>query len=132
MLAFFLPAACWWPGCCRSAFPGWWPAAARLLNSPLAALGLSLVVVYLRSADSAVVAALSALLLACCYLLACGLLLVAVRWWPAVKRWPWHWWPAGAGVVAVAVHAWPLVVACCWCALPWWWPVAWLVAGCGL
>lgn len=70
-----------------------------------------LVVVYLRSADSAVVAALSALLLACCYR-------VAVRWWPVVALLlalarP-YWWPAGAGVVAVAVHAWPLVVACCW------------------
>jgi len=39
------------------------------------------VVVYLRAADSAVVAALSALALACCYRVAYGLLLVAVRWW---------------------------------------------------
>ena len=104
-----------------------------------------LVVVYQRTAVRAVVAALSALALACCYLLACGLLLVAVRWWPAVKRWPWHWWPVSGAAFPVA--CWrcrggrgravrPLVVACCWCALPWWWPVAWLVvwpvAGCGL
>jgi hypothetical protein len=56
-------------------------------------LAVLLVVVYLRSADSAVVAALSALALAV-------VLLVAVRWWR---------WRGGRGRAG-----WPLLVACRW------------------
>jgi len=93
------------------------------------ALGLLLVVVYLRAGVSAVVAAFPALLLACCYRVACGLLAVAQI---VALAWP-YWWPAGAGVVAVAVHAWPLVLACCWpaaaAALSGWWPdEAWIIS----
>lgn len=72
------------------------------------ALGLLLVVVYRRAAVRGVAAALSALLLACCYRVACGLLLLAVRWWHAVIRWPWHWWQWRWPIVALLVAlAWP-------------------------
>jgi hypothetical protein len=90
-------------------------------------LAVPLVVVYQRAGVRAVVAVLSALLLAFCYRVACYLLAVAllVACWQALAvalvavallvalAWP-YWWPAGAVAVAVAVHAWPLVVACCW------------------
>ena len=54
-----------------------------------------LVVVYRRAAVRAVVAALSALLLAC------GLLLVAVRWWPVSWR---CCWPAAGLLLVRAVR----------------------------
>ena len=76
-----------------------------------------LVVVYLRAGVRAVVAVLSALLLAFCYRVACYLLAVALL----VACWRWRGGPGRACVAAGG----GLLLACCWRA-------GRVVAGCGL